>query len=111
MDDTLEELGDKAVVVGRLQYGERMVLVHQLYAEGLSEERQLHLAHSASPAQVRRYLEGKGTFKDAHTKRELPAGLRVFIGDRAEKEGWARGSSLQVGERRSGLREVTLPGG
>lgn len=108
VNDTLQALGQRAVVVGRVQYSERMGLVYHLYAEGLSEERQLHLAHNATLAQVRRYLERRGTLKDAHTRQLLPAGLRVFISERAEKEGWARGGNVQLGERRSGLREVTL---
>ena len=108
IDNTLHVLGRRAVVVGRVHYSERMGLVYHLYAEGLSQERELHLSHNATPAQVRRYLEGEGSFKDAHTGQKLPPGLRVFISDRADKEGWGRRGQLQMGERRSGLREVAL---
>jgi hypothetical protein len=108
LDSTLEALGHDAVVVGRVNYGERMGLVYHLVALGKSAERNVYLAYEARPEQVARYLRGRGKLKDSHTDQPVPHGLRVYITRRAEKEGWRNRSEFSLGDRRAGLRQLTL---
>lgn len=82
IEGELETLGQGAIVVGAIHYGPRMALIERLYAEGLSETRDLHLAAMAKPADVRKYLRGKGTLRDSSSKERLRPGRRVFLHER-----------------------------
>lgn len=109
IDRELDHLGTGAVVVGRVEYSQRMAYVYHLYAQGMAKERNLHLSDNANPRAVEAYLSGSGTLKDSHTRELLPAGLRVFIARRAAKEGWSKLKTVDVGPQQHGFRELTLP--
>lgn len=103
----LDYLGERAVIVGRISYSLRMAYIYHLYAEGLSEKRELHLCDNTNPSTVAAYLRGEASLKDSYTKQRLPAGLRVYISDRAAKEGWTRQKDYRVGPRVERLRELS----
>lgn len=109
IDSELAHLGTGAIVVGRIEYSQRMAYVYHLYAQGMSKERNLHLSHNTNPREVETYLSGSGGLKDSHTQELLPPGLRVFIARRAAKEGWSKLKTVKVGPQQHGFRELTLP--
>src|SRR5690606_3695745 len=86
IDKELAHLRQGAIVVGTIHYGPRMAYVHRLVAEGLGQQKDLHLAYGATPKAVANYLRGRGTLRDAHTGQNLAPGRRVFITPPAEKD-------------------------
>jgi hypothetical protein len=107
MDTNLATLGERAVVVGLVDYSRRMAYVYHLYATGLSAKKQLHLSYSVTPSTVEQYLAGKGSLIDSHTRQALPPGLRLFVDDRAlSAQPW--GPGLVKLRRQGSLTELVL---
>lgn len=91
MEQELAVLGTGAVVVGAIHYGPRMAFVERLYAEGLSQTHDLHLAPTAKPKQVRRYLAGRGHLRDSALRLTLEPGRRVFVHERGARVDYGPG--------------------
>lgn len=105
VDRQIALLGANAVLLSPIYYNPRMAFVHRFYAQGLSDDRNLHLAEGADLARVARYLGGEPTLRDAHTRRQLPLGLRVYVSRRAYRGDWTR-QGLALTPARYDLREV-----
>ncbi|MCH2108952.1 MAG: DUF2723 domain-containing protein [Polyangiaceae bacterium] len=102
----LKRIDHDAALISALHYSHRMGYVYRLYADGLQEERNLHLAYRASPKKVAEYFRGKETLVDSHTHERLPLGLRLYVDSRGARKKW--GSALRLSPSRAGLREITL---
>lgn len=109
MDEQIARMGQGAVVVGEVYYNPRMAYVHRLYAEGLAEEKNLHLVHQAGPQLVARYLRGEAQLVDSYSHEVLPPGYRVFVTQRSWEKPW-REAGLQLRARGPDLKEVVLRG-